>query len=403
MATIKTTIFKSKQRKDGTWLVYLLIIHEGKKKYLPTTVYLGKKDITPSFKIRNKEVLEKLDGLVYEYRKRLNTLDTDITGMDIATLVKLLRRDRNRAVNISEYFEKVWLKDFSDKKGLKNYCTAIRSFGRFLGHTPIMADDITVKTMKGFERFLKEKPRAASMYCMAVAKVFGDAREYFNDEDNGFYVIKHSLHSYHAPRQGVAKKRAQPVEVIRKIFSLPYDGMKVKGLSSLHDMALDCFRLSFALLGMNSADLFAATDYKDGVITYCRQKTKDRRNDQALMEVKVPDVVKELVEKYRDDERVFNFHRRFSTASNFNRGINLGLKAVGEEIGVEGLQFYAARHSMASIAVNRVGIDRWTVNAMLNHTDTAMRVTELYIERDFTPLNNANQRLMEYVFGTCTK
>ena len=43
--------------------------------------------------------------------------------------------------------------------------------------------------------------------------------------------------------------------------------------------------------------------------------------------------------------------------------------------------------------------DRWTVNLMLNHTNQSMRVTELYIKRDFAPINEANFRLMEYVFG----
>ena len=43
--------------------------------------------------------------------------------------------------------------------------------------------------------------------------------------------------------------------------------------------------------------------------------------------------------------------------------------------------------------------DRRTVNLMLNHTDQSMRVTELYIKRDFAPINEANFRLMEYVFG----
>ena len=98
-------------------------------------------------------------------------------------------------------------------------------------------------------------------------------------------------------------------------------------------------------------------------------------------------------------DRVFNFHERFSSMSDFNRSINIGLKMIGKELGIDSLQFYAARHSMATIAANEAGIDRWTVNLMLNHTDQSMCVTELYIKRDFAPINEANFRLMEYVFG----
>lgn len=105
------------------------------------------------------------------------------------------------------------------------------------------------------------------------------------------------------------------------------------------------------------------------------------------------------MEKYRGKERVFNFHERFVDMAELNRSINIGLREVGKELGIEKLQFYDARHSLATIAANEAGIDRWTVNLMLNHTDQYMRVTELYIKRDLSPVNEANYKLMEYVFG----
>ena len=75
----------------------------------------------------------------------------------------------------------------------------------------------------------------------------------------------------------------------------------------------------------------------------------------------------------------------------------------GEElirvIGVDGLQFYCARHSMATIAVNEVRIPIYTVNDMRCHVDEGLRVTNLYVKKDFSLVNEANVRLMEYVFG----
>jgi len=63
------------------------------------------------------------------------------------------------------------------------------------------------------------------------------------------------------------------------------------------------------------------------------------------------------------------FHREYRDVSTFNRAMNTGLKIIGNEIGVSGLTFYSARHSMATIAANEVGID----------TDSSMKITELYI------------------------
>ena len=54
---------------------------------------------------------------------------------------------------------------------------------------------------------------------------------------------------------------------------------------------------------------------------------------------------------------------------------------------------------MATIALNDARIDKWIVNDMLCHTDPAMKVTELYIKKDFAPINEANEKLMKFVFG----
>ena len=85
--------------------------------------------------------------------------------------------------------------------------------------------------------------------------------------------------------------------------------------------------------------------------------------------------------------------------ADFNRAINIGLKQVGRDVGIDGLQFYSARHSMATIAVNDVGISKYVVNDMLNHTDPALKVTELYIKRDFKIINVANSEVLNFVLG----
>lgn len=61
--------------------------------------------------------------------------------------------------------------------------------------------------------------------------------------------------------------------------------------------------------------------------------------------------------------------------------------------------FYISRHSWATIALNKVGIDKYTVHAALNHVDESMKVTDIYIERDFVNENKANAKVVRYVFG----
>lgn len=60
---------------------------------------------------------------------------------------------------------------------------------------------------------------------------------------------------------------------------------------------------------------------------------------------------------------------------------------------------YKARHSWATIALNKAGIDKYIVHAALNHIDDSMKVTDIYIERDFVNENKANAKVVKYVFG----
>ena len=154
-------------------------------------------------------------------------------------------------------------------------------------------------------------------------------------------------------------------------------------------------------MGINSVDLYNATELIGNRLIYNRTKTKDRRLDKAKMEVIIPDVVLPIIEKYQDPtgQRLFRFYKDYSNSRAFNKAINKGLKDIGEILHIEDLEYYAARHSWATIALNKCGVDKYTVHAALNHVDESMRVTDIYIERDFVNENKANQKVVKYVFG----
>ena len=396
MATFKAVIKKGNKRADGTWNVVIRFTQNSKVRFISTTMYVTKKDITSSFKIKNANVLDRCNELIKTYRDRVNELNLEFNDIDIDTITAYIQQKRDRkGVSFTDFASR-WIKE-STIKGIKNYKTAINALCSFVGRDDILCEEITIKTMKAFENALKDRPRAQSLYPNCIKTIFNAAKEYYNDEDNDIIRIKHSLDKYKPVEQNIAKKRALDVETIRRIFALPYDNIRVKGKSSRHDLALDCFRLSFCLMGMNSADLYYADRLEDNTIIYDRMKTKDRRRDKAEIQVKITDYIKLLVEKYKGKERVFNFSERFATMESFNRAINIGLKEIGKEIGINRLQFYAARHSMATIAVNEVGVSKYVVNDMLNHTDQSLKITELYIKKDFSHINDANAKLLDYV------
>lgn len=402
MATFKATIFKERMREDKTWSVFIRFTHNRKVRYIPTSLCVLRRDLTESYKFKNQTIINKCDEIIFAYRKKLLSIDLSLSDWDIDTIVRFLqRKEQDRTlVSFTAYFEDVWYKAHTELKGLQNYNTAVNSFQNFIGHDNILSNEVTVKALGGFCEYLRGKERAQSLYCASIVRIFNDMRNYYNDEDNGIVVIKNSLSRFKVPKQNVAEQRALSLEEIRKIFTLPYNNIKVKGVSSRHDLALDCFKLSFCLMGMNSVDLYSATEYDGNRIIYNRTKTADRRNDKARMEVYVHPFIKPLIEKYRGQKTVFNFCDRFSSRVDFNRALNIGLKEIGKEIGADGLQFYAARHSFATIAVNDVGIPIYIVNDMLCHVDTSMRITMLYVKKDFKPMNKANFEVLDFVLNS---
>ena len=245
--------------------------------------------------------------------------------------------------------------------------------------------------------------RCLSLYLTILRHLYNEARLFYNKPDKGLIRIPHTPFEYFKiPRQEATRKRAIQPQQIKDIWNMPYQNIHkgAKGTCRF-DLAKDCFILSFCLMGINSADLYNATELRGNRLIYCRTKTKDRRLDKAKMEVIVPDMVLPIIEKYRDTtgQRLFRFYKDYRDHKAFNKAINKGLKEIGEQLGVDDLEYYAARHSWATIALNKCGIDKYTVHAALNHVDESMRVTDIYIERDFVNENRANQKVVKYVFG----
>jgi integrase len=142
--------------------------------------------------------------------------------------------------------------------------------------------------------------------------------------------------------------------------------------------------------------LYECVSYNKGVLAYDRAKTRDRRNDNAHIEIVVPDIIKPLFRKYKGTTRVFDFYQKYSNEANFNKHINKGLHFIADELGIPRFDFYSARHTWASIARNKLGIDKYTIHEALNHV-SQLDVTDIYIQKDFTNINKANEKVVEYV------
>lgn len=69
-----------------------------------------------------------------------------------------------------------------------------------------------------------------------------------------------------------------------------------------------------------------------------------------------------------------------------------------KNLNIPQLTFYSARYSWASIAYNDLGIDKYIIHQCLNHSDKNMEITDVYIKRDWSVIDKANRRVLDYVF-----
>ena len=175
--------------------------------------------------------------------------------------------------------------------------------------------------LKNYERFLRSEPsmrgmnkssspllskgqtkknNAIKLYMTVLKAVFNQAKYEYNDDEAGLIRIPLSpFNRYTMPENIQTASRVLTVEQIQEIIDLPYfrNGSPYYQLN----MAKDVFLLSFALMGINSADMYDLIGFEDGIISYERKKTKGRRKDNAFIQVKVEPEIASLFDRYKGE------------------------------------------------------------------------------------------------------
>ena len=421
MLTIRAEVLRKKVRSDGTYNVKIRFTKDRVVKRISTDLFATDEDLTADSRLKEESVIkQEADRLVLHYRMLYTSMHLDSENYDVNEIVsRLICKDEAEKPIDFIAFSKNWIAT-SSSRSRDIYTTGLNAFIKFVGKEELDIKNITVNLLEHYRdyiinvranrvrRLIEEGKRIPSNRCLSLyltnlRHLYNEAQKYYNKPDKGLIRIPHSPFEYFKiPKEEVTRKRAIQPQQIKAIWNMPYQNI-YKGHKGTcrFDLAKDCFILSFCLMGINSADLYNATELRDNRLIYCRTKTKDRRLDKAKMEVVVPEMLLPIFEKYRDKtgQRLFKFYKDYRDSRAFNKAINKGLKEIGEQLNIDDLEFYAARHSWATIALNKCKIDKYTVHAALNHVDESMRVTDIYIERDFVNENKANTKVIKYVFG----
>lgn len=392
MASI--TIEFGKRGKKKERLVSFLICHGNTKKRIPTEIHITDSDLSSNGKkIKNTTKARMIEEMKRKLEDKLYSLSLDIAGRNDIDATYIAERLMAHLDNNLDFFNfaENWITS-AKIKGIKNYCSMLNSLKSYIGKRELPFDCINYRFLKDYEDYLSNKPRAQSLYLGQIRHLFREAMKTYNTDFDT--IIKNDpFIRYSVPRQQMRKGvRALSLEEFLNVYE--FEGAH----GSRAELARDCFVLSFCLMGMNSVDMYECSDIMDEIIRYNRAKTKDRRSDNAYIEVKVHPFIKKLIIKYNDDRRVFNFYKRYSSPTDFNRAINIGLKQVGAKVGIDGLEFYQARHTFATLSRNLMKFSKSDVDEALNHVGT-FDIADVYIKKDFSIINENNFKLIDRVFN----
>lgn len=408
MATLSLRIKKA--RNDGTRPVRIRIAHNYSECEVGTTLSVTEKDFDRRGEIKDKKIKDEIKYLMLDMQRKIAEIPKEklklMKAKDIMNCIvpkEEPEQEEEPQVWQLDFFE--YINKHADRlevDGSKGTAelrrTACRSFREFVGHA-LDINDLKAATLNAYVSWLEQKNgkncRAASLYMAQLKAAFNYARREFNTDtetripDNPFGRVEHI-------RQHATTPRSITANQLRAIAALESEGKA----NSRYNLARDVFLLSFYLVGMNSIDLYNCPPIEDGRIVYERTKTKTRRDDRALISIAIPDEARPLIEKYQGhrENRAFIFCERYATRREFSAALNKGLKEIGKAVGVDGLQFYAARHTWATIAVNEAGIDKYTVHQALNHVDGKTAITDIYIRKDWGKIDDANRKVIDYVF-----
>ena len=398
MATFKICV--RMKRNDGLLPVYIRITHKRKVGYIKTDKCVGKDGIKKG-EITDPVILAYCSKEILRYNDALNAVNLD--SLTTVEIVKFLRRV-DEDISFSQFarnYVRRMESEWKMERNAKNYRLAIQSLEQFMERDNITCAQLSGKIIQDWISELdRHTHRAKEMYPTCVKIMYNAILDEYNDYEKGVIQIKNNpFRKVRIPKADTPEKRALDVEVLQQFFcgELPPSKM----VAPLPELSRDVAEMVFCLAGINTADLYVMKkeNFKDGVLCYQRQKTKKFRRDGAYLEIKVPERILPLFEKYRStDEHLFCFSKRHQDLDCFNINVNRGLKPYCKHNGLPPICIYNFRHSWATIAQNICGASTEEVGFALNHS-SAHRITERYIKKDYTPISRLNEEVLAVVFG----
>lgn len=384
-ATVK--LDTRRKNKDGLFPVVIRISHKQGHADIPTELYALESEMDEdrdgvyfNRKRKNNKILNAdLDNMLYSVREKLNSVGRIAQSL---TAVQL----KNRIVDIditneSETFISYFRKFIQGRNALRTQKIYENTLNKIISrHGDCLTfDDITTIWLSEFHQSLKNAGNKVNTISIDERNIRAVIKSAI---DNEVTNINDPFRRYKIKEQKDSETMPLSVDQIKAIRDFETNIPSIA-------RARDIFMISFYLAGINISDIY---DLKKGDrAKYHRNKTK------SYVDMALPDELIPLIEKYKDDDRMFNFYRNVSTVHSLTALTNEYLKRIGKVIGEPNLILYHARHTWATFAAN-LDIEERTIAKALSHRYES--ITGRYARFNFQKVDDANRKVLDLITNT---
>ncbi len=392
MASISLKLDRRRATARGLYPIQFLLSSKGKVTTIGTGVNIRpehwngevNKAVLP--KCPNARAInESIESLFFKYTNTLRNLENDgkLVGKSVTEIKKLLVEVRSGSSkeSLTDYFSR-YAESRRTEKSREVYRYTLKTIRAF-DNEEVPFEKVNVIWLKAFDAHLEKQ--GVGINTRAIH--FRNLRAVFNSAINEDLI---GLEYYPFRKFKIASSRkdkeALTEEQLQRLiaYDTPYPFRRT---------ARDLFLLSFYMCGMNLVDLYHLDRLRDGRAHFVRTKTSGKNINPVSILVQ-PEAA-EIIARYAGAEHVLRFIEERATYDTFIHQVQRALRHIAKELGIEGLTFYWARYTWATLA-DKLGISEKEISKGLGHVDTSI-AGKFYISYDWTKVDRANRTVLNYI------
>ena len=406
MSNFKAVVFKGSNqvKNDGSTNIKIRITHNRKADYIATDLYVLVKSFdSKTGMVKSGKNKDYINLRITDYIQKYQKLDIELGDrrkyLSVKQVKSYLLDEKINSNHINFFgFAEEFLNNVNAEGTKRWHESTISNLKVFAGKY-LMFSDINLDFLNRFESFLKRQGVGAGInnYMRSFRAIFNKARDKYNDEDSGVIKIPHyPFRKYKIPKSpSKSKKHFLSIGELGKL-------MQFQPETPGEEIAKDMFMLMFYFIGIEIKDLFHLGTPIKGRIYYDRFKTgKD-------FSIKIEPEAEAILNKYKSKTSLISLQEKYKDHRNFMKYLNIQLhgsntitkkvKGIFPKLEIDKpVTTKWARHTWATIARNNCRINKDDVALCLGHEDSDNRVTDIYIDYDYSIIDDSNRKVIDFV------